>query len=44
MREDSGFILIWVKSEEHLSAYSVELQDLLNGVGPAKLSSHGTKR
>lgn len=34
-----------MKSEEHLSAYSVELRDLLHGLlGPAKLSSHGTKR
>lgn len=35
----------WVKSEEHLGAYSVELRDLLNGLlGGARLSSHGTKR
>lgn len=47
IREKTGLVLFgsWVKSEEHLSAYSVELRDLLNGLlGPAKLSSHGTKR
>lgn len=46
-RENSSWFLFGsrVKSEEHLSAYSGELQDLLNGLlGPAKLSSHGTKR
>lgn len=47
MRENSLLIVFgsWVKSVEHLSAYSAELQDLLNGLlWPTKLSSHGTKR